>query len=105
KKIMNVVGGDFMQKNDTTGNACYTIDGGKTWILPEKAPSGYRSCVEFIKNNSWITCGLNGVDETDNDGKTWQKISNNSFHVVRKAKKGKAIFLAGNNGHIGRLEN
>lgn len=105
KKIMIVVGGDFMKKNDTIGNACYTYDGGRTWELSEKAPTGYRSCVEFIKKDTWITCGLNGVDESNNDGKTWQRISDFSFHVVRKAKKGKAVFLAGNNGHIGKLEN
>ncbi|MFS8083765.1 MAG: WD40/YVTN/BNR-like repeat-containing protein [Ginsengibacter sp.] len=105
KKIMIVVGGDFMKKNDMPGNACYTVDGGKNWLIPEKAPSGYRSCVEFIRQNTWITCGLNGVDQSNDDGKTWQNISDYSFHVIRKAKKGKSVFLAGNNGRIGKLEN
>lgn len=105
KKTMVVVGGDFMKKNDSLENSCYTVDGGITWSTPIKSPSGYRSCVEFIKKQTWITCGLNGVDESNDDGKTWQQISNYSFHVVRKAKKGKAIFLAGNNGHIGKLNN
>ncbi|MBS1735731.1 MAG: oxidoreductase [Bacteroidetes bacterium] len=104
KKIMVVVGGDFLNKNDTTGNACYTLDGGKTWVIPEKNPSGYRSCVEFIKKSQWITCGLNGVDESNDDGKTWEQISSYPFHVVRRAKKGNALFLAGSNGRIGKLE-
>ncbi len=104
KKTMIVVGGDFTKEKDTLNNSCYTRDGGNTWIVSEKAPSGYRSCVEYINKQTWITCGLNGTDITINDGETWNIISDLSFHVVRKAKKGNAVFFAGNNGHIGKLE-
>jgi hypothetical protein len=51
----------------------------------------------------WISCGLNGVDYTEDDGHTWKWISKESFHVCRKARKGKAVFLAGSNGRIGKL--
>jgi hypothetical protein len=62
---------------------------------------GYRSCVEVINKKALLACGINGVDfYTD---KYWKTISSESFHVVRKAKKGKAVFLAGSNGKIGRL--
>lgn len=102
-KTMIVVGGDFNNKNDTIKNCAITRDGGITWNHPETSPHGYRSCVEYLGKNKWIACGLNGVDISNDDGKTWKKISDESFHVCRKAKKGKAVFLAGNNGKVGKL--
>lgn len=104
-KVMIVVGGDFMAKNDTTLNCVITRDGGTTWAFPKIFPKGYRSCVEYLNKKNWITSGLNGVDISNDDGITWQSISTQSFHVVRKAKKGKAVFFAGNNGTVGRLIN
>ena len=100
---MIVVGGDFMQKNDTTKNSIFSLDGGLTWTYPQTPPGGYRSCVEYLFEKTWITCGLNGVDMSTDEGKNWKSISTESFHVVRKAKKGSAVFLAGNGGRIGKL--
>ena len=102
-KTMIVVGGDFTKKEDRTKNCVITNDGGLTWQFPENSPGGYRSCVEYLSKNTWITCGLNGVDITTNDGKNWTPFSTESFHVVRKAKKGKAVYFAGNNGRIGKF--
>lgn len=102
-KTWMIVGGDFNTKDSTTLNAAITKDGGKTFIQPTLPPTGYRSCVEYIRKKIWITCGLNGVDITQNDGDTFTNISKESFHVVRKAKKGKAVFFAGNGGKIGKL--
>lgn len=104
KKTMIVVGGDFTKKNDSTKNCVITYDGGLTWQFPLNSPNGYRSCVEYLSKNTWITCGLNGVDISNDDGKNWRLISPESFHVVRKAKKGNAVFLAGNDGKIGRFQ-
>jgi len=101
-KVMIVVGGDFLQKNISDSNCVITKDGGKSWFLPKINPAGYRSCVEYLNKNYWITCGLNGVDITNNDGITWKNISTQSFNVCRKAKKGNAVFLAGN-GTIAKL--
>lgn len=103
KKTMIVVGGDFTKKDDKTKNCVITNDGGLTWQFPATPPNGYRSCVEYLSENAWITCGLNGVDITNDDGIHWASISNQSFHVVRKAKKGQAVYFAGNNGRIGKL--
>ncbi|MEO9004722.1 MAG: YCF48-related protein, partial [Ginsengibacter sp.] len=49
RKTMIVVGGDFTKKNDTLKNCAITHDGGDTWVLPDKLPSGYRSCVEYLQ--------------------------------------------------------
>ncbi len=102
-KTMIVVGGDFTKKDDTLKNCIITTDGGITWISPKTSPTGYRSCVEYLQKNTWITCGLNGVDISDDNGMNWKNISNESFHVCRKAKKGNVVFFAGNGGRVGKL--
>lgn len=103
-KTMIVVGGDFNTKDSTSRNCVITKDGGNTWIAPNMPPTGYRSCVEYLKKKDWITCGLNGIDITHDDGMNWSNISKESFHVVRKAKKGNAVFFAGGGGKIGKME-
>lgn len=102
-KIMIVAGGDFTTKDAVTQNCTITIDGGKTWNYPSNPPHGYRSCVEYLQKKNWISCGLNGVDYSTNEGDTWQWISSEGFHACRKAKKGNAVFFAGGNGKIGKL--
>lgn len=98
-----IVGGDFMKKDSVGGNFCFTKDHGQTWIFSKQPPSGYRSCVEYLSGTTWITCGLNGVDITNDDGAHFKKISNIGFHVCRKAKNGKAVFMAGGGGRIAKL--
>lgn len=98
-----IVGGDFSAKEDTTKNCCITNDAGKTFSVPVTPPNGYRSCVEYIDKNTWLCCGLTGVDVSNDDGINWQLISKESFHVCRKAKKGNAVFFAGGGGQIGKL--
>lgn len=102
KKIV-AVGGDFNNNTSTEKICCYTNDGGKTWNAPDIPPHGYRSCVEYLSENSLLSCGLNGVDYSNDGGKNWQWISKEGFHVCRMAKSGKAIFLAGGNGKIGKI--
>ncbi len=101
-KTMIVVGGDFATKDATNKNCVITTDGANTWFSPKIPPSGYRSSVEYLKKNKWITCGLNGVDISNDDGMNWKPISKESFHVCRKAKKGNAIYFAGSNGKVGK---
>ncbi|HKZ37546.1 MAG TPA: hypothetical protein VJ184_07855 [Chryseolinea sp.] len=99
------VGGDFTSDSLRDRNCFISKDAGKSWTCPRISPTGYRSCVEFISDTKLITCGLNGVDFSEDEGNTWKKISSDSFHVCRKAKKGDAVFLSGNNGRIGKLRN
>lgn len=97
-----VVGGDFTHDSSTEKNCFLTKDAGKTWLAPTTPPHGYRSCVEFITPASLLSCGTSGVDISTNGGMQWKLISKESFHVCRKAKDGKSVFLAGN-GKIGKL--
>ncbi|MDR3714457.1 MAG: oxidoreductase [Puia sp.] len=98
-----VVGGDFAKDSSTYRNCAFTQDGGKTWIFPRTPPHGYRSCVEYLDKADVLACGLTGVDLSRDDCVDWQLISTESFNVCRRAKKGQTVFLAGNNGKIGKL--
>ncbi|MHA4810087.1 WD40/YVTN/BNR-like repeat-containing protein [Flavitalea flava] len=98
-----VVGGDFSHDTSREKNCTLTFDGGKTWISPQTAPHGYRSCVEYTNKDQVLSCGTSGVDISADNGLNWQLISGEGFYVCRKAKKGKAVFLAGGNGRIAKL--
>lgn len=103
KKTMMIVGGDFNTRDSATKNCFITFNGGKTWSAPTTPLHGYRSCVEYIKGKQWVSCGLNGVDYSTDNGNTWQWIGKDGYHVCRKAKNGKAVFFAGGGGRIGKL--
>ncbi len=103
KKTYIIVGGDFMAKDDTTGNCAITNDGGKTFTIPQKSPAGYRSGIAYRGKNTWISCGLNGTDRSKDGGYTFLPIDTTSFNAVKKAVRGKAVFLVGGNGRIGKL--
>ncbi len=98
-----VVGGDYLQDTVRDKNCFITKDAGKTWMAPGNAPRGYRSCVEFISPQQLITCGPSGVDVSIDGGMNWTSASSTGFHVCRKAKSGKSVFLAGSDGRIGIL--
>ncbi|WEK33463.1 MAG: YCF48-related protein [Candidatus Pseudobacter hemicellulosilyticus] len=105
KGRMIIVGGDFSDEKDTVANCIYTDDPERrTWLQPTVPPAGYRSCVQFLDAKKVIACGLTGVDISPDGGSFWQLISTEGFHVCRKAKTGKAVFLAGGNGRVARLK-
>jgi hypothetical protein len=66
-------------------------------------PNGYKSSIEFITNQIIVTCGTSGVDLSFNGGKSWDTISNASFHVVKKQPNKTGAFLAGSGGRIGYI--
>ncbi len=100
---MVIVGGDFAADSSREKNCVYTTNGGKTWRTPKTPPHGYRSCVEYLSKKDLLACGLNGVDYSEDGGKNWKWISKEGFHVVRIAKVGTMIYLAGNKGRIARI--
>jgi photosystem II stability/assembly factor-like uncharacterized protein len=100
---ITVVGGDYANDTSRFMNCAVSRDGGETWIRPSNPPYGYRSCVEYISSEKIITCGVNGVDISLDEGINWNSISSIGYNVCRKAKKGKMVFLAGPNGRIGKL--
>ena len=101
-----IVGGDFA-KDSISSNNCVLFDinlrESVPFIVPKTPPHGYRSCVIYINKKTLLTCGTSGIDISKDGGMNWELISKESYHVCQKAKKGKAIFLAGGNGRIAKL--
>lgn len=103
KRRIVIVGGDFANDKDTTLNCVISKPGPPRFFRPATPPHGYRSCVAFISKMNLITCGTSGVDISKDGGNNWTLISNESYHVCQRAKKGKAVYLAGSNGRISKL--
>lgn len=99
-----IVGGDFAKDTMRTGNAIgVNLEPSIQFIQPKTPPFGYRSSVIYLTNKILVACGTSGVDISIDGGMHWENISSQSFHVVQKAKNGKAIFLAGGGGKIAKL--
>lgn len=102
-----IVGGDFAKDSIGTGN-CVLVSGFRSGKLvfkePQTAPHGYRSGVAYLSKLMLIACGTSGVDISRDGGRNWHLVSKEGFHVVKQARQGKAVFLAGGNGRIGKLE-
>ncbi|WP_143310486.1 WD40/YVTN/BNR-like repeat-containing protein [Chitinophaga vietnamensis] len=88
------VGGDYRNDTIRSGNCLLTRNGGKSWTAPHTAPGGYKSGVAYITKDILICTGTSGTDISLNGGNDWQKIGN-GFNVVKKARDGKSVFLAG----------
>lgn len=102
-KKMIVVGGDFSKDSMSQNNCFYTNNRGASWQAPKLPPRGYKSCVEYVTEKMLVTCGTSGVDVSKDGGETWQQVSAEGFHVCRRAKDGKAVYLAGSRGRIAKL--
>ncbi|MBO9620768.1 MAG: oxidoreductase [Niabella sp.] len=102
-KIM-IAGGDFSQPAKKDSVLIYSNDAGLTWNAPQAAPGGYRSAVGAVDENTWITCGLTGVDISKDGGKTWQLVCPESFNALCIDRSRRIVFLAGPKGKIGRID-
>ena len=103
-----VVGGDFTKDTISNHNCVlFTVDmhASVKFRIPQTPPHGYRSCVIYLDSKNLLTCGTSGIDISKDGGMNWELISKESYHVCQKAKKGKAVFLAGGNGRIAKLVN
>jgi photosystem II stability/assembly factor-like uncharacterized protein len=105
-----IVGGDYKEDHQTDSVSEYYFYSGKEIsnengvFLSKKPPSGFQSCVEFIRDKIFLSTGTPGSNITTDGGKTWTKIDDVSYNVCRKAKHGKLVLLAGNDGKIGILK-
>lgn len=101
-----VVGGDFSKDTIASNNCVLFTMHGKLFDIrqPKTPPHGYRSSVIYLDKKNLVTCGTSGIDISKDGGDNWELISREKFHVCQKAKKGKAVFLAGGGGRIAKLE-
>jgi len=102
-KKMITVGGDYGADSISTNNCFYSADRGQHWTAPKIPPRGYKSCVDYITEKELIACGTSGVDYSADGGDTWTYISKEKFHVCRKAKEGRTVYLAGEGGRVAKL--
>ena len=96
-----IVGGDYQKPDAAEKNAAFTHNGGKTWKLYSKPPSGYRSAVAIAFDPRWlilIAVGTNGAD----DGPDWSSIDRRNYNAVSFANL-EAGWAVGPNGLIVRL--
>ncbi|GAA0547754.1 beta propeller repeat protein [Chitinophaga japonensis] len=97
------VGGDYSNDTLRLQNCALTSDGGRTWMAPLTPPGGYRSSVCWTGPHSLIATGTSGTDVSADGGQHWQLISKEGYHVVQRARKGTAVFLAGAGGRLAKL--
>lgn len=96
EKIGFVVGGDFENKEQNSGNKALTKDGGKTWeLVSENSGFGYAECVQFVPNSKGkqlVTVGHSGINYSGDFGKTWINLSrDSSFSTIRFVDNSTAI--------------
>ncbi len=95
-----VVGGDYMKDKESPNNVLLTADGGKTWHKPAKPVSGYRSGVLLFDDKNCFATGTSGTDVSKDGGRYWYHISDESFNVIKRAKSGSLVLVAGDKGQI-----
>ena len=104
-KTWMVVGGDYLADTLRKQHVYFSKNEGQTWTFPKEPTMGYRESVEFMRANVWFSTGPSGTELTLNGGEIWQPLSTiRGFHVLRKARKGNTVFLAGGKGLLGRME-
>lgn len=99
------IGGDYTKPDDNAANKIKTTDGGKTWQLVAKnqAP-GYRSCVQYIpkrRGEELVAVGFNGIDYSNDAGKSWKHLSDEGFYTIRFLND--SIAYAAGNGRVSKL--
>jgi photosystem II stability/assembly factor-like uncharacterized protein len=79
------VGGDYKQPDKTEGTAAFTHDGGKTWKLADKQPSGYRSGLDTMLQSpgAFFAVGTNGMDR--GSGERWRPLAQGNFNAISLA--------------------
>lgn len=87
-----IVGGDYLDEMNSTAVCFLTNDGGRTWILPVKGTSGYKSCVEYINDSTLVAAGPVEIEYSPSGGIKWypigvgcncvKKIGSNGFALI-----------------------
>lgn len=100
------IGGDYTNPENKIANKIVTTDGGKTWTtVADGQEPGYRSCVQYVPNQdseSLVAIGFNGIDYSNDSGKSWKHLSDESFYTIRFVND--SIAYAAGKGRISKLK-
>ena len=73
-------------------------------MRPAEPTRGYRECVAYISEKIIIAAGPSGIDVSKDGGITWKPFSDEKkFHVIRKARNGNKMFIAGPGDKVGEI--
>lgn len=96
-----IVGGNYEIDTLKKDHVFFTSDGGKTWQKPLVPTRGIREGSEFLTNSLVVATGYPGIDYSTDGGRSWKALSDErGYAVIRKARKGKLVVLAGKNVSI-----
>jgi photosystem II stability/assembly factor-like uncharacterized protein len=102
------VGGDHTRPQHATDNVARTRDGGRTWTLAGVArPAGVRWGVTHIRGEGRVivvAAGPSGWGYSTDAGFSWQVGDTLGFNTVTAAPAGAALWLAGNEGRVAKLQ-
>lgn len=104
EKTICLVGGDYLSDSVRKDHIFISSDWGKSWQKPQKPTRGYRECVEVIHTTLLIATGPSGTDVSMDGGLNWEPLSDEKgFHVVKKARNGKLVLVAGSKGQLAEI--
>lgn len=111
KKQWIIAGGDYLQDTLRTANLFYTYNGGKIWRAPRTTTRGYRECVisapGVVKrkgDRTLLAVGPTGIDVSYDGALNWMAFSDEKqYHVIKQARRGKLIIMAGGQGKVAIL--
>jgi photosystem II stability/assembly factor-like uncharacterized protein len=96
-----IVGGNYEIDSLKQNHIFLTHDGGISWTPPTTPTRGIRECVEFINDQVVVAVGFPGIDLSTDGGKNWRPFSDEKqFAVLRKARKGSLVVMAGGSGKL-----
>jgi photosystem II stability/assembly factor-like uncharacterized protein len=92
------VGGDYKEWKKGEKTAAFTHDGGKTWKLVPKQPTGYRSAVAVGTAQALVAVGTSGVDFSLDRGNSWNSMMTEDLNAV--SFEGSSCWAVGPAGKI-----
>jgi photosystem II stability/assembly factor-like uncharacterized protein len=95
-------GGDFFLPTASPDALALSDDGGRSWELVADAPDHYRSGAHWVTGREAIIVGPSGSDASFDQGRTWRRFDEGSFHTVDCAR-GHACWASGASGRIAYL--
>ncbi len=100
-KALIIVGGDYKNESMNKRHNFYSVNGGQQWLTPGSPTRGYRECVEPVSKTIAVATGPSGTDISYDGGINWKALSDEKgLHVVRRARKGSLVILAGGQGQV-----